>query len=259
VRELGVIGELAVGASNVREALVRVAASLPFHTTHEIITVGSTKGGLFVREAWGLRMDAETRHFVQQYAAALIQALCTNAGTLPPIFDRMALMPHPVHGLDHLRACFGDNVVASPNNLLELFVPDDVADRPLPFGVMAPPAWDHSRDLIPLRGDGTLSASVRIIMAAMLLSDKPTVERVAHAAGTSIRTFQRRLLAEKTTFSDLLETVRRDLALAGLATGNTSAGAIAGALGYGQQSSLTRAVRRWTGTPPRSIARGPKS
>jgi AraC-like DNA-binding protein len=49
--------------------------------------------------------------------------------------------------------------------------------------------------------------------------------------------------------------VRRDLALAGLAEGGLTACEVATALGYAQQSSLTRAVRRWTGTSPRRMTR----
>ncbi|PIV79377.1 MAG: hypothetical protein COW54_04505 [Rhodobacteraceae bacterium CG17_big_fil_post_rev_8_21_14_2_50_63_15] len=66
LRALGMIGAVALGADTVRDALFRVAASLPLHTTHEIITVSPASGGLLVREAWGLRMDDETRHVVQQ-------------------------------------------------------------------------------------------------------------------------------------------------------------------------------------------------
>jgi len=190
--------------------------------------------------------------------AALIQAICANAGASLPLFGRMAIMPHPVHGLAHLRTCFGDAVEASPNKLLELFMPDHVADRPLSLREIAQPSPDLTQGLIALRGDGTLSTSARIVIAAMLLDGTPSMERLARAAGLSARTFQRRLRAEGATFKGLLESVRRDLALASLVTGGSSANEIARTLGYDQQSSLTRAVRRWTGASPRNIARGQK-
>lgn len=254
VRDLGMIGEIALGAGSVREALFQVAASLPLHVTSGVVSVRDIPGGVLLREAWGVRTDDETLHLMQQYAAALFQALCLNAGAPPPLFSRVALVPHPVHGLSHLRACFGEAVEASADRSLQLFVPARLANRPLPSAAVDRPAPEHA-DLTPLRGDGTLSASARIVMLAMMSEGTPTIDRIAAAAGLSVRTLQRRLGDEGTSFSQLLDRVRRDLALEGLAAGGRTSGAIAGILGYGQQSSLTRAVRRWTGTSPRDISR----
>jgi AraC-like DNA-binding protein len=255
VRELGMIGAVALNSGTVREALFRVAASIPLHMTNAIFSVSSAPGGVVVREAWGLRMDDETRHLVQQYATALMQALCANAGAALPVFGRIRLTPHPVHGLSHLHAWFGECVEASGDKTLELFVPAHVADRPLTRGIADDPTHETAKNAAPLRGDGTLSTSARIVVAAMLSESTPTVERLAAAAGLSTRTFQRRLREEGTTFSGLLESLRRGMALEGLADGRQTAGEIASRLGYGQKSSLTRAVRRWTGAPPRIVAR----
>jgi AraC-like DNA-binding protein len=104
-------------------------------------------------------------------------------------------------------------------------------------------------------GDGTLTHSARIVIAGMLTSGVPTIERLSAASGMGVRTIQRRLHAEGRTFSDLLESLRRDLALAALTKDGILAGEIAMRLGYTQQSSFTRAVRRWTGTPPTAVSR----
>lgn len=259
VRVLGIIGEVALGASNLREALFRVAASLPQHVTSGVISVRCVPGGVLLREVWGVRADDESLHLMQQYAAALFQALCLSAGAPAPLFSRVALVPHPVHGLSHLHACFGDAVEQSADRALELVVPTRVADRLLPSAYLEQPPPAPPCDQAPLRSDGTLSASVRIVIAAMLLEGTPTVERIAAAAGLSVRTLQRRLGEERTTFSDQLDIVRRDVALAALAGYPPSAGQIARELGYCHQSSLTRAVRRWTASPPTVVAPGRKT
>ena len=254
VRELGIIGEVALGAGTVREALFHVAASLPQHVTSGVVSVRCVPGGVLLREVWGMRADDESLHLMQQYAAALFQALCTNAGAPAPLFSRVALVPHPVHGLAHLRGCFGDAVERSPDRALELSVPTRVADQRLPSPSPHPPPPETAGDHAPLRSDGTLSASVRIVMEAMMLEGTPTVDRIAATAGLSVRTLQRLLGEERKTFSGLLDAVRRDLALAALAGGPPSAGRLARELGYCHQSSLTRAVRRWTGSPPTVVA-----
>ena len=87
----------------------------------------------------------------------------------------------------------------------------------------------------------------------MLSGDVPTIERLAVSAGMSQRTLQRRLAEENTSFSDLLEAARQDLALAEISAGRGPLTAVSDNLGYSQQSSLTRAVRRWTGRTPKAV------
>ena len=134
VAELGVIRRVALDSGSVREALGRVQAAMRCHVTHALLTVEAAPGGLLLREAWIMRLDQATRHVAQQYAAALIQALCQHSGAPLPLFGRVALAPHPVHGVDHLRPWLGDAVEPSPDGALELFIPAHVLDRPLGRG-----------------------------------------------------------------------------------------------------------------------------
>jgi AraC-like DNA-binding protein len=255
VGELGMIGRVALGGGTVRAALFRVAEAHPRQVSYETIAVRSVPDGVIVRQAWGLRLEEETLHVVHLYFAALAQALCAHAGARSPVFERVVLLAHPEHGLSHLPSAFAVAVEASADRTLELFIPSRVADRLLPDaadgGRLAPEPTHHQ----PMNAEGSLSASVRLVIAAMLLDGTPTVERVAAAGGFSVRTLQRRLRDEGAPFSQLLGEVRQDLALAGLSSGGATAGELAASLGYGQPSSFSRAVRRWTGASPRSLGR----
>lgn len=255
VGQLGGIGAIIQSGGTVGKALGRVVSFSPQHTTHLVLSVLPSRDGLLLRHVWGLRLEPGTRHLLQAYAAALFQAVCIGAGARPPVFGRISLMPHPVHGLDHLQRHFGMAVEAAGDNTMELFVPTEVATLPLPEPTRPPPVPVAARDVAPLRGDGSLSRSAKTVTESMLCEGMPTVERLAAAAGMSVRTLQRRLGEEGNSFSDLLEAVRRELALKDLALGGTSIGEVARTLGYGQASSFTRAVRRWVGAPPRTVAR----
>jgi AraC-like DNA-binding protein len=115
---------------------------------------------------------------------------------------------------------------------------------------------DLPLDLTPIRGDGSLTTSLRAILPAMLEEKRPDLEELADLAGTSRRTFQRRLAEEGATLSGLIDDIRRDQALARLSNGREPVASISAELGYSDQSCLTRAMRRWTNAPPSRIRRG---
>ena len=76
-----------------------------------------------------------------------------------------------------------------------------------------------------------------------------TIAEVAKALHLSTRTLKRRLAEEGTTFSALLEQVRRDRALV-LLRDELGLDEIAARLGYSDAANFSRAFRRWTGTSP---------
>lgn len=75
---------------------------------------------------------------------------------------------------------------------------------------------------------------------------------VARALGASERTLQRRLALAGTTFSEVLDDVRRALVLKGLARGEPLE-ALASRAAFSGYSALYRAVKRWTGSPPSAL------
>lgn len=73
---------------------------------------------------------------------------------------------------------------------------------------------------------------------------------VADALHLSVRTLQRKLVAVGTSFSELSDEVRSDLALEYLNDPAVSIAEVAFLLGFSEQSSFNRAFRRWTGETP---------
>ncbi len=250
LRELAMLGRVALSARTPREALQRIALTISRHCTHETFQIAETADALTVQEAWTLPLDDELLHLAQQYVAALIQALCRLVGRHEEMLARVEMVPHPEVGLEHLRPWFGSALLPSRSRDLTMRVERSLAGRPFPFAVRecdGTIAWD---DWPVLRGNGSLSASSREVIVSMLENGTPTVQRLATAAGLSTRTYQRRLSEEGTSFSDLLDGVRRDLALRGLATSKGALAELSATLSYGRQSALTRSMRRWTGRPP---------
>ncbi|MFL0278127.1 AraC family transcriptional regulator [Mycobacterium sp. SMC-19] len=82
-----------------------------------------------------------------------------------------------------------------------------------------------------------------------------SLKRVAALLIMHPRTVQRRLAESGTTFDELLDQVRRDIAEGLLANPNVPLSTVARQLGYSEQSSLTRSCRRWFDTTPRGRRR----
>ena len=66
----------------------------------------------------------------------------------------------------------------------------------------------------------------------------------------SLRSLQRKLLEEGTSYTRLLEETRRDLAKNYVENSTLSLNEIAYLLGFSEQANFTRAFRRWYATSP---------
>jgi len=84
-------------------------------------------------------------------------------------------------------------------------------------------------------------------------SGEPTVEATARQLGLSARTLQRRLREEGTAFAERVDDARRRATLRWLRCTDLSLAEVAYFVGFKEQASLSRAVRRWTGLTPRQL------
>jgi AraC-like DNA-binding protein len=73
---------------------------------------------------------------------------------------------------------------------------------------------------------------------------------VATRLHVSTRTLKRRLAEHGTTFSEILDDMRRQRALLLLENRELAIGEVAARLGYTEVPNFTRAFRRWTGKTP---------
>jgi AraC-like DNA-binding protein len=83
-----------------------------------------------------------------------------------------------------------------------------------------------------------------------------SLEEVADALHLSTRTLKRRLAAQGSTYSDVLEEQRRERAMLLLRSPGLSLDEVAEQLGYSDPSNFRRAFRRWTGLSPAAYRRG---
>jgi AraC-like DNA-binding protein len=103
--------------------------------------------------------------------------------------------------------------------------------------------------LVRLRDDRLVSR-VKEAIIEELPSGSPSDEVIARAVHLSPRTLQRRLAAEGTSYSQILDAVRRELAEGYVADPARTLGEISYLLGFSEPSAFSRAFKRWTGAPP---------
>lgn len=105
-------------------------------------------------------------------------------------------------------------------------------------------------------GRGPIRTRVENTVTSLLPHGRVTVDEVARQLGLSQRTLARHLAAEGTSFSGLVDELRRDLAHHHLKEGGVSVSRIAWLLGYQGVSAFSHAHRRWTGKSPRAARDG---
>ncbi|MFE9560300.1 helix-turn-helix domain-containing protein [Streptomyces sp. NPDC006487] len=95
----------------------------------------------------------------------------------------------------------------------------------------------------------------RTALASAHEGGAPTLSSVAQRMALSPRTLQRRLEEHGTTWSEEVETVRRDHITRLLHDTDLSVDSIATRSGYADARALRRAVKRWYGTTPAALRR----
>ncbi|MEV4781735.1 AraC family transcriptional regulator [Burkholderia sp. LMU1-1-1.1] len=105
--------------------------------------------------------------------------------------------------------------------------------------------------------DWTFSALHRASFAAKTreyleqnLAQPVTIQDLAQALHTSVRTLNRRFSEEGTHFQAVKDGLRRDIAVHRLTNSNTGVAAIAFDLGFSDATGFCRAFKHWTGSSP---------
>ena len=89
-------------------------------------------------------------------------------------------------------------------------------------------------------------------IAQNLQGEVPSIEAIARSLLLSVRQLQRELQVENTSYQQILDETRKDLALKHIQNHHTSIHDIAFLLGFSEPSAFHRAFKRWTQQTPRN-------
>jgi len=105
-------------------------------------------------------------------------------------------------------------------------------------------------DYLARHDSDSMTMQVRSRIIELLPDGRPSQEAIAASLHLSLRSLQRKLQNENTSFTTLLNETQQQLALHYIRDSHRSIGEITYLLGYSEPGSFTRAFRRWTGKSP---------
>jgi len=199
---------------------------------HEVVPLGPVRE--FVMDALMTELSQMARNLTGQQVHGRFEVRHRE----PRYFQGFAhLLPGPVR-------------FERPKDLLIL--PARWLDTPLVFADELASAKAVERcehELATLDEASSLLASIRRQMRARS-SGFPSLTELADRRHVSTRTIKRQLAAHGTSFQRILDELRRDRAIAMLASGDVSVDRVAEQLGYADPSNFNRAFKRWMGMSP---------
>jgi len=241
-------------ARTVQDALEVLVEFFILHTSGAIVGLKrQADGSAFVTYSLVADLSTRDRQTIELGLALLCNELRTHCG--PQWMPKEVMFCHDrPPGLDSHRSCFGRTVSFNrESNALWL----DAACLCTPLAAGSYPGGEMLAPVLDNRLDDPQSVAVKVegVMRALLPFASCNRKNVAQIVNLSERSMQRRLAEAGTTFQQLRDRVRADIALKYLRQSNLQAAQVGEILGYSEPAAFSRAFRRQHGFMPRH-ARG---
>jgi AraC-like DNA-binding protein len=253
-REIGLLYYVMASSQSLGDALKRVARYSKI--TNEALVVGYQEGNrLIVSLSYSGVPRHSDRHQIEfcMFGVLRMCRVLTGQNVIPQHFS----ISHHRSGDNSEMARFVGTKVEFGADRDEFALNADARELPLIH------ADSHLNDLLlkyceaalaDRRGDmSQLRTRVENAISSVLPHERVRVEDVARSLGMSKRTLARRLSDEGLNFTEILQQLRRDLAVRYLDDRRLHVSKIAWLLGFHEVSAFTHAFKRWTGKTPNQI------
>lgn len=165
--------------------------------------------------------------------------------------------PAPAHAAEYEHVFGHPAVFGAARNAMEIdeaWLAHRLALQPrYVFGILSA----HAEALLEkLESSRTTRGRVEALLMPVLHTGVASIEAVAARMGVSRQTLYRRLKAEGVTFEQVLDGLRRELALHYLDGRKVSVDEVAYLTGFSDRAAFSRAFKRWTGSSPGAARTG---
>jgi AraC-like DNA-binding protein len=252
VSQHGALGQAVAASSSVGQALALCQRYMPLRQRMAGLEVET--GARVAMAAVEYVVPAEVREFLLGYlTATLLRLLETVTGqSIHADIEIEWPFPAPAWAAEYQR-------LAAVNSFghaqLRGYLSPALLDRPslaADAEALRVAQRECERQLKVQEQGGTLTQRVQQRLAACQ-GRYPGQEEMAATEHVSVRTLIRRLQEEGTSYQQLLDSVREELACWLLLQTSLSVEAVAERVGYGDTSNFSRTFRRWVGVTPREF------
>jgi AraC-like DNA-binding protein len=253
-RELGLLYYVMASSQTLGEALKRLARYSK--VTNEALVFRYREGNrLVINLSYSGVPRHSDRHQIEfcMFAALRLCRLLTGQNIVPQHFS---ISHHRSRAIPEMARFVGTKVEFGSDRD-EFALNLDARDLPLvhPDSYLNDLLVKYGEAALADRRDDTSQLRTRVenAIASVLPHGRVLVEDVARSLGMSERTLARKLSDEGLNFTEILQQLRRDLAVRYLDDPKLHVSKIAWLLGFREVSAFTHAYKRWTGKTPRQM------
>ncbi|HRY07776.1 MAG TPA: AraC family transcriptional regulator ligand-binding domain-containing protein [Hyphomicrobiaceae bacterium] len=249
----GLLGHLAMSAPTVRTFLECLAGYMP--VLLNAIEVGYEEHGGTGRLFWNtpIDFDVPTKPFNLYIASSLVYRIRLAAGD--SWIPLAVSFEHKAPNVNERELSVFGSRISFDAEVTGLTVDATTLGKAMPtaneemFSI-----FKHHASLLmrEVSAQQDLPTQVRKAISLRLMRHTPTLEMVAHDVGLPPRALQRRLERIGVSFEKVLDETRCTIAERLLRETDRPLIQVAHEVGYGSQSTFTRAVRRWLDESPRA-------
>ncbi|MFC3612895.1 AraC family transcriptional regulator [Lutimaribacter marinistellae] len=249
--DYGALGLAFKAATTLRASYARVERYARLWTSVvEYELQETTEGTLFImrragERRLGMRLSNET---TLASAVSIARQVCAE-----PLTPVEVLLRHPAPRSIAAHEDWFGCPVRFGAHLDALLYADETLDRPNILGDEGISRYLMTHldaELSEITHEPELIERAKAAIAQSLSDGVPKMPEIAHSLGLSARSFHRRLSEHGMNFQSLTDETRRGLAEGLLRDARHSLTEIAFLTGFSEQSSFTRAFKRWAGTTP---------
>lgn len=246
----GVLGFAAISSGSPREALDLIVRYIHTRTPVSALEVLEGQDTVILRMHEQVPLGAARELYLEVVAAAVVTSLRFLLSSQIDGFEIYFPYERPAHAAAYKEVF--RNVVHFGSKRMEVWMPARFMDIRLPLA--DPVARDRAarqceEELQRLEAQLELTDRIRQLLTPCR-RQFPGQAEMARRLCLSERTLRRRLRQQGTSYRELLDQVREQLARQMLRDATLSVSHIAYDLGYDDPSNFGRAFRRWTGTSP---------
>lgn len=243
-------------APTIRESFERLARYNRLMHSDAVFTISDRGDRVRIEHAFASAGRRPSLHASDMTLASLIVVGAQLSGR--PLVARAVELPHEPRDAAAYTEVFGTAPhFDRPVGALELDRAD--FDRTCPAGdtALGKVMLRHAELLLASlpAPAATFASRIKQLLATTIEGGMMSLAAAASALHMSERSVQRRLADEGSTFEDLVDELRQDLARRYLADPRIAIGEVAYLLGYSEPSAFHRAFKRWTGVTPTEARR----